>query len=479
MTEPVILPQWLVLLLAAGAAWTLLDRVLWPLLLAALGRRERRVVEDMNRRLHIPLGEFRTTSRRVLVDRLLHDPQVRAAIARHSAESGEPLERVRREAEGYAREIVPAFSALLYYRLGYGIARRVARLLYRLRVSYADEAALQAVPADAAVVFVINHRSNMDYVLVGYLVAERAAVSYAVGEWARVWPVQGLVRSMGAYFVRRGSRNDLYRRVLERYVAMATGAGVPQAIFPEGRLSRDGRLGSPRLGLLDYLLRSVGELPREVVFVPVGLNYDRTLEDRTLLLDLEPGARRPGTLASVLRTLRFVLRNASLWMRNRWFRFGYACVNFGTPIELSSWLESRDVRLAELPREERFAVAERLGAELMSSIGELVPVLPVPVVASVLLSAPGPLEEEEVTERVLAELDRLEAAGIPVHVPRGDRRYAVEVGLRGLQLRRLVTDEGGLLRIAPGQEPILCYYAGSIEQHLARGAPGGVPAPTP
>lgn len=46
-------------------------------------------------------------------------------------------------------------------------------------------------------VFVINHRSNMDYILVTYLVAERSALSYAVGEWARVWPLKQLVRAMG------------------------------------------------------------------------------------------------------------------------------------------------------------------------------------------------------------------------------------------------------------------------------------------
>ena len=40
-------------------------------------------------------------------------------------------------------------------------------------------------------VFVMNHRSNMDYVLVSFLAAERVALSYAVGEWARIWPLQG------------------------------------------------------------------------------------------------------------------------------------------------------------------------------------------------------------------------------------------------------------------------------------------------
>jgi len=130
----------------------------------------------------------------------------------------------------------------------------------------------------------MNHRSNMDYILATYLAAERTALSYAVGEWARIWPLQQLIRAMGGYFVRRNSGEPLYRRVLEVYVQMAADGGVPQAIFPEGRLSRDGVLGPPKLGLLGYLVRGFNpNTERDIVFIPVGINYDRVLEDRSLL----------------------------------------------------------------------------------------------------------------------------------------------------------------------------------------------------
>src|SRR3990172_4097513 len=152
----------------------------------------------------------------------------------------------------------------------------------------------------------MNHRSNMDYVLVAFLAAERVALSYAVGEWARIWPLQTLIRSMGAYFVRRNSGDALYRVVLQRYVQMATESGVPQAVFPEGGLSVDGRLRSPRLGLLDYMLKTFdpdGE--RDLVFIPVGVNYDRVLEDRTLLLKSDAAPPRRGFSHAVAVTLGF------------------------------------------------------------------------------------------------------------------------------------------------------------------------------
>ena len=167
---------------------------------------------------------------------------------------------------------------------------------------------------------------------------------------------------MGAYFVRRNSGDPLYRMVLERYVQMATEGGVPQAVYPEGGLSRDGRLRAPKLGLLDYMLKGFdprGE--RDLVFIPVGINYDRVLEDRTLLLKLDPDAPRRG-LARRARASRsrFVGAQSRL-MRARpaGYRFGYACVNFGTPVSMRAYVAERGVDFRALDDEERRARGRR------------------------------------------------------------------------------------------------------------------------
>jgi len=80
-------------------------------------------------------------------------------------------------------EIVPSFNAYVYYRIGYALARAAARALYRVRIGFVDEAALARIDPKSTIVFVINHRSNMDYVLVAFLAAERTTLSFAVGEW--------------------------------------------------------------------------------------------------------------------------------------------------------------------------------------------------------------------------------------------------------------------------------------------------------
>src|SRR6476620_4216620 len=222
-------PLWLGVLLVALALWAALDRLLFPSVRWILRRRVNRVLEEINTRLKIQIPPFKLTRREVLIDRLLYDSEVQKAAEAVAASEEMPREGVMRRVETYAREILPSFNAYAYFRLGYSLARNVARLLFRVRLGYSDEAGLAALPPKSTVVFLMNHRSNMDYILVGYLAADRTALSYAVGEWARIWPLQTLIRSTGAYFVRRNSGDLLYRRVLERYIAMATAAGVPRA----------------------------------------------------------------------------------------------------------------------------------------------------------------------------------------------------------------------------------------------------------
>ncbi|MDX1815343.1 MAG: glycerol-3-phosphate acyltransferase, partial [Thermodesulfobacteriota bacterium] len=161
-------------------------------------RRVNLVIEEIGKRLHLEIRPFSLTKRQVLIDRLMYDPRILETAAVHAKTNNMPRAVVMSEIERYAREIVPSFNAYAYFRIGYWVAKKTARILYRVRVGFTDEAGLSAVDPRSSVVFVMNHRSNMDYVLVAYLAATRTALSYAVGEWARIWPLQTLIRSLGA-----------------------------------------------------------------------------------------------------------------------------------------------------------------------------------------------------------------------------------------------------------------------------------------
>lgn len=472
MSESISLPLWAFIALVVFAAWAALDRLIRPTARWVLRRRVNAIIEELSSKLQVEISSFKLMRRSVLIDRLVHDERVQVTAEQVARDSGEPVKQVTTRIDRYAREIVPSFNAYIYFRIGYWLAKIIAKSLYRVRLGYSDEAGLSAIDKKSTLVFVINHRSNFDYVLVAFLAAERAALSYAVGEWARVWPLQALVRSMGAYFVRRNSGNPLYRAVLQRYVQMATEAGVTQAIFPEGGLTIDGNLRTPKLGLIDYMMRTFNPHgARDLVFIPVAINYDRVLEDRTLIRRQDPAARSKPLSTVLAVSGGFVLKNLWLMLTRQWHRFGYACVNFGSPVSMRAYLHERNIDFRQMPDESRHEALEELGGVLMDRIRAVIPVLPVSLVATVLLDHPGQaLSTLELKAQAQRKMDELQARGAHIYVPRNDMEYAIDVGLRMLLLRRIAIEENGLIRPAAEEQTVLRYYANAIAHFWPNGS---------
>ncbi len=468
LTSNIELPLWLLIIVGLLALIAFVERLLTPAVRWFFRRRVNQAIDELNTRLKLKIRPFGLTKRRILVDRLAYDPEVVAAAEEHAKQENMPLEVAMEKAQHYANEIVPSFNAYAYFRVGTRLARAISTSLYRVRLGYTDEDALADVDPDATVIFVMNHRSNMDYVLVTYLASASTALSYAVGEWARVAVLQSVIRSMGAYFIRRNARNVLYRRVLARYVAMATAAGVTQAVFPEGGLSRDGRLRPVKLGLLSYILQGYEPGGRDIVFIPVGLNYDRVLEDRTLIAEIDGKPEPVSGGTKLKRTLGFLWKNLKLRLAGQWYRFGYACVSFGAPVSVRRELAARKIRNpGSLSQKRRDGLVESIGQDLLNSVGKVVPVLPVSLVAAVLQEAGDQgLDLLSIKAGAGQMMDELTKAGAHVYLPRADRDYAVEAGLRMLVLRHAVSlGEDGSYRIAEGEEALVAYYANAIE-HL-------------
>jgi glycerol-3-phosphate O-acyltransferase len=458
----------LVVLVSVLAILAALDHLLLPSARWVMRRRLNRAIDELNTRLKLRIQPFKLAKRQSLIDQLVFDPDVLDEIETFAKANHVTRAAAQDLARLYAREIVPSFSAYAYFGIGARLARWISTLLYRVRLGYFDEEALKTVDPDSAVIFVINHRSNMDYVLVTYMVSASSALSYAVGEWARVWLLQSLIRSMGAYFVRRDSGDPLYRKVLARYVHMAVAGGLAQAVFPEGGLTRDGRLQPPKLGLIGYMVSGFDPHgTRDAVFVPVGINYDRVLEDR---LQLGALTRKEGGRAryrfNLIVLLKAVFTHIALRLRGRWHRFGYACVSFGAPLSLRQYVKERGIDFRTLDQPARFAEVESLANLLMEKVGAVVPALPVSLVTTALLDAGAPLSMLELKSRVLDLTRRLSARGTHVHIPRGDQEYAIEVGLRMLRMRHLVSETEGLYRIEPAETEVLRYYANSIAHLL-------------
>ena len=470
MTGTVVIPTWLFVLLGVSFILVLVNKLLIPSVRWFFRKKLNKAINDLNQRFNIKLRPFQLTKRQVLIDRLVHDYQVLEYVQQFSVEDEVPREVIVEKAQKYAREIVPSFNAYIYYRLGFWLAKKLAKLFYRVRVNANQSVELKSVAEDATVVFVMNHRSNMDYILVSFLVAEKIALSYAVGEWARVWPLQSLIKSMGAYFVRRNSRNPLYRKVLERYIDMATREGVCQAVFPEGGLSRDGNLRPPKLGFLDYMLRNYDyRRDRDVIFIPVGINYDRVIEDRTLLLSMDPKTEKKSRWFAIKTTLSFMFNNLKLARKHRWNRFGFASVNFAESFSIKASCEKQNLNFQTLDTDARFEKIEALAQNLMHSVEKAIPAVPLAIISFVLIKNTergiddGIISLEKLKTDARGLMEKIESNGGKLVVSLKDNDWVLQTAIERLALRRLIKLNNEQVELIPNQKDLISYYANSIK----------------
>ena len=113
--------------LILGLTVMLLGVVAW----LAAHRVARRAGRRTLLRMRARVDRYKFTRKRYVIEHVLADAQVAAAVARHAGEQGEPEDDVWRRVRRYLDEIVPFFNVLAYYRLGYWVSR-AALSLFRL-----------------------------------------------------------------------------------------------------------------------------------------------------------------------------------------------------------------------------------------------------------------------------------------------------------------------------------------------------------
>ena len=214
----------------------------------------------------------------------MFDPEVLKAVEDEAKARDEPKSVTHARARRYAKEIVPAFSAYTYFRVGAALAKRLSTALYRVRLGAFDEA--DALPGAARRLGGVRHQSPLQHGLrAGHLpgVGELGAELRGGRMGARVGAAEPDPR-----------HGRLFRAPRQLQRALSQGAGALRA---HGDRVRRGAGGVPRgraharrraapAQARAAQLHGVGlrsrTAPRDIVFVPVGINYDRVLEDRVL-----------------------------------------------------------------------------------------------------------------------------------------------------------------------------------------------------
>jgi glycerol-3-phosphate O-acyltransferase len=466
MSEGVLLPVWLVVVMSVAAIASIYRHVLAPLARIYLRARERNLNVQLRSDLSRQIPEVLKIGRKARVELFANRPEVKQAITDAVAQGQGTREVLEYKVLEYANELTPGFYSLFYFKIGYLLARCYIRLLYELKIAKPPPQAIANIPEDTSIVLVGNHRSNLDVMMLAYISSRTNMVSFAAGEWGKAWPMSTVLHLAGSYIIRRNEPLPLYRKILAMHLRNMVKVKLPQGIFLEGGLTRDGSIQSVKLGLMSYILSAMEEPNvKDIVFVPVAFNYDQVPEDKALLKNHEQGFSERSKLHTVFSTLWSVLAVIYKRVRSGKVIFGNAAVSFGEPLSMNAWLHSNDIvrPMGDLQKRE---IVAPVADEIIRQIEDIIPVLPVSLVSTIFINSPqGSQSEEDVLRAAINLLPALAKARAVLIFGEDQLEEAVNSGLDLLLGRGVLIKDYAGYRVDPQGQDLLRYLYNSTK-HL-------------
>ncbi len=429
-----------------------------------------RTVRKLSRVLRVHFGRIRAavigpdlSHRRLLVDKVLASEPVKQAIADQARKDNKPVEDSWRKAHAIAWEIAADYSHPVVRSLSFMLTPFWNRIYDGVEVHHLDT--LKDIAPGHEVIYVPSHRSHIDHVLLSYLLYSHNIVPPHIVAGVNLnMPVIGpLLRKGGAFFIRRSIRGSaLYSTVLSEYVALLVGEGFSLEYFIEGGRSRTGRLLQPKSGMLAMTVRGFLRAPRRpVVFQPVYFGYEKLMEGKSYLDELDGRPKQKETVWALLRGVFGVLRQ----------RYGRVAVSFGEPILLDDILQQHapDWREHAIGPDDRLkwlsGATDDLAQRIQVNINRSADVNPVNLLALTLLSMPKHamnegdlLEQLALCKRLLAAIPYSDRVTVTHMEPTQIVEYGESIGI----LQRTAHPLGDVLSMGDETAVLQTYFRNNV-----------------
>ena len=339
----------------------------------------RNLLVQLNRHRQSITGPIRKT-RLELKESILTSSRFQQFMDTYSKNREMPIYEVHKKADSYIDEIAAGYNPA-YIKIFSAIVGWIIRTIFDgVAINNNALNKIKRLSLKGPLILIPCHKSHIDYLILSYLLYHNnmPVPLVAAGKNLSFWPMGPIFRSGGAFFIRRSFRGAvLYSKVFAEYIHKLLEEGFNIEQFIEGGRSRTGKLLMPKLGLLSILLNAYKNgACEEMVIVPIYIGYDRVLEEKSYLQELEGGKKEPETLRGVLKARKFLKK-----------RYGKIYIEFDDPILVSDLIQKFGTPLAEMKPKEQNALCRNLGHRVINSINRAAVVTAYGLVASSILNS--------------------------------------------------------------------------------------------
>jgi len=346
--------------------------------LTFLVRRE--LIDRLNRHRQSIVGPI-LKSRDEIIENIMRYQPLRQFIEEHATSQNMPIQHAYKKAHAYLDEIASNYSHNMIQIFSWAITWISNNMFEGISFNKDNLAKVRQVAQKGPIIFAPCHKSHIDYLVMSYVLYHNnlPCPLIAAGKNLSFWPMGPIFRGGGAFFLRRTFRGALlYSRVFSEYVEMVLKEGFNIEFFIEGGRSRTGKLNLAKTGLLSIILDAYRNgACSNINFVPIFIGYDRIIEEKSYLSEMEGQKKEPESLSQLIKARKFLTK-----------RFGRIYVQFNDPISLKDVLSQFDTSFHDMTDQERKIVCRNIGHRLINSINEVTVVTPHTLVACALLNCP-------------------------------------------------------------------------------------------
>ncbi len=360
-------------------------------------------------------------------------------------------------------DIEHRFDPVFYFRNAKRFAEQYIKGAFEQHPATFGIENLASVDAGTSRVYVLPHKSHLDYILFPYITAVQfghkpPAIAAGDNLFKKIGPLdfdKWIRKSRGYKIIRHPPENGhrrTFRKLLD-YVTKLIGDNEDILVFPEAGRSYTGEIKPFRDASLGIFATAAQHTKKKIAYVPAAISYERVPEDR--FMDVFGRHKKNPTLLS---KLKYYLLDWPVIFTQQYFHkpLGTAVLRFGKPYVYEP-ADTNNYR-------ETNTMITGLMEERCKKLVELTP-------AALLARACTRTEISiyEAAASVRLDVAEAEMEQLPATLLQG--RNIEEIIGRGLTFldttfRRFVAFDGNKLRVRNPE--VVSYYARTVEHHFAR-----------